>query len=154
MSRERILVVDDEPQILRFLKPSLAAAVYDVITAATGTEALEIAATAAPAVIVLDLGLPDMDGKDVIKSLRAWSKIPIIVLSARDRETEKIAALDLGADDYVNKPFWRADGTVAHRSTPRGHPSWRTIGVRHGRSRGRHRRPHRDRRRSSRQTNA
>ena len=105
MSRERILVVDDEPQILRFLKPSLAAAGYDVITAATGADALKIAATAAPAVVVLDLGLPDMDGKVVIASLREWSTIPIIVLSARDRETEKIAALDLGADDYVNKPF-------------------------------------------------
>ncbi len=119
MSRERILVVDDEPQILRFLKPSLAAAGYDVITAATGTEALKIAATAAPAVIVLDLGLPDMDGKDVIASLRAWSKIPIIVLSARDRETEKIAALDLGADDYVNKPFGIGELTARLRTALR-----------------------------------
>jgi two-component system, OmpR family, KDP operon response regulator KdpE len=105
MSGARVLVVDDEPQILRFLKPSLGAAGYDVITAATGAEALKTAALQAPDVIVLDLGLPDMDGKDVIAKLRAWSKTPIIVLSARDRETEKIAALDLGADDYVNKPF-------------------------------------------------
>ena len=105
MTTERILVVDDEPQILRFLKPSLGAAGYEIITAATGVEALKAAATAAPDVILLDLGLPDMDGKDVIRQLRAWSKTPIIVLSARDRETEKIAALDLGADDYVNKPF-------------------------------------------------
>ena len=105
MTTERILVVDDEPQILRFLKPSLGAAGYEIITASTGAEALKAAATAAPDVILLDLGLPDMDGKDVIRQLRTWSKTPIIVLSARDRETEKIAALDLGADDYVNKPF-------------------------------------------------
>jgi two-component system KDP operon response regulator KdpE len=101
----RVLVVDDEPQILRFLRPSLSAAGYDVLTAATGTEALKLAASQAPAAIVLDLGLPDMDGKDVIRRLREWSETPIIVLSARDREVEKIAALDLGADDYVNKPF-------------------------------------------------
>ena len=105
MTTQRILLVDDEPQILRFLKPSLGAAGYDVVTAATGADALKMAATSAPDVIVLDLGLPDMDGKDVIRQLRTWSKTPVIVLSARDRETEKIAALDLGADDYVNKPF-------------------------------------------------
>ena len=105
MTTERVLVVDDEPQILRFLKPSLAAAGYDVVTATTGAEALKAAALQSPDIIVLDLGLPDMDGKEVIQQLRTWSKIPIIVLSARDRETEKIAALDLGADDYVNKPF-------------------------------------------------
>lgn len=105
MSREYVLVVDDEPQILRFLKPSLEAAGYAVLTAATGAEALKSAATHAPDVILLDLGLPDMDGKDVISQLRAWSKVPVIVVSARDRESEKIVALDLGADDYVNKPF-------------------------------------------------
>lgn len=101
----RVLVVDDEPQIQRFLKPSLAAAGYEVASAADGREALKLIATTAPDVVVLDLGLPDMDGKDVIASVREWSQVPIIVLSARDREAEKIAALDLGADDYVNKPF-------------------------------------------------
>lgn len=101
----RVLVVDDEPQIQRFLKPSLAAAGYEVASAADGREALKLIATMAPDVVVLDLGLPDMDGKDVIASVREWSQVPIIVLSARDREAEKIAALDLGADDYVNKPF-------------------------------------------------
>jgi two-component system KDP operon response regulator KdpE len=101
----RILVVDDEPQILRFLRASLGASGFEVIEAETGAEALKRAAVDAPEVVVLDLGLPDMDGKDVIKSLRAWSEIPIIVLSARAREAEKIEALDLGADDYVNKPF-------------------------------------------------
>ena len=105
MTAHRVLIVDDEPQIQRFLKPSLAAAGYDVIAALTGAEALKAAATQAPDVILLDLGLPDMDGKVVIAELRSWSKVPIVVLSARDREAEKIAALDLGADDYVNKPF-------------------------------------------------
>ncbi len=105
MTAYRVLVVDDEPQIQRFLKPSLSAAGYDVIAAVNGTAALKAAATQAPDIILLDLGLPDMDGKDVITELRTWSKVPIVVLSARDREAEKIAALDLGADDYVNKPF-------------------------------------------------
>lgn len=105
MTAQRILIVDDEPQIQRFLKPSLTAAGYEVVATANGRDALKAAATASPDAIVLDLGLPDMDGKDVIRELRSWSKVPIIVLSARDRESEKIAALDLGADDYVNKPF-------------------------------------------------
>jgi two-component system, OmpR family, KDP operon response regulator KdpE len=105
MSNPRVIAVDDEPQILRFLKPALTAAGYDVVTAATGSEALRTISTQAPDIVLLDLGLPDMDGKDVIRKLRAWSSTPIIVLSARDRETEKIEALDLGADDYVNKPF-------------------------------------------------
>lgn len=105
MTAQRVLVADDEPQIQRFLKPSLTAAGYEVIAAVDGAEALKLAATRAPDVVLLDLGLPDMDGKDVIRQLRTWSKVPIVVLSARDREAEKIAALDLGADDYVNKPF-------------------------------------------------
>ncbi len=105
MTAHRVLVVDDEPQIQRFLKPSLGAAGYEVIAAVNGSQALKAAATQAPDIILLDLGLPDMDGKDVIAELRTWSKVPIVVLSARDREAEKIAALDLGADDYVNKPF-------------------------------------------------
>lgn len=101
----RILVVDDEPQIQRFLKPALIAAGFDVETAATAADAMNLAATRAPALIVLDLGLPDGDGKSVIETVRAFSTVPIIVLSARDGETEKIAALDLGANDYVEKPF-------------------------------------------------
>ncbi len=105
MSGERILIVDDEPQIQRFLKHALHAAGYETIEALGGAEALQAIATAAPDAVVLDLGLPDMDGKDVLRQVRAWSQVPIIVLSARDREAEKIAALDLGADDYVEKPF-------------------------------------------------
>ncbi len=88
-----------------FLKPALKAAGYDVLSADTGAQALKAIAVSAPDVVILDLGLPDMDGKDIIKEVRAWSRVPIIVLSARDRESEKIAALDLGADDYVEKPF-------------------------------------------------
>lgn len=119
MSATRVLVVDDEPQILRFLKPALTAAGYDVIAAATGKDALAAAATRAPDVILLDLGLPDMDGKDVIRELRTWSNTPILVLSARDRESEKIAALDLGADDYVNKPFGIGELTARLRTALR-----------------------------------
>lgn len=116
MSVHRILVVDDEPQILRFLKPALNAAGYDVIEATTGAEALSKASTQSPDLIILDLGLPDMDGKDVITRLRGWSAIPIIILSARDREAEKIAALDLGADDYVEKPFGIGELTARIRT--------------------------------------
>lgn len=105
MNVPRILVVDDEPQILRFMRPALEAAGYETITTETAAGALHAAATKAPDLVLLDLGLPDKDGKDVIKQVRAWSEVPIIVLSARDREAEKIAAFDLGADDYVNKPF-------------------------------------------------
>lgn len=105
MSGIRILVVDDEPAILRFLKPALEANDFNVESAASVAEAIKRIASDAPDVVVLDLGLPDGDGKDVIRQVRAWSDVPIIVLSARDREAEKIASLDLGADDYVNKPF-------------------------------------------------
>ncbi len=104
-AKARILVVDDEPQILRFLKLGLSAAGYEVITAETAEGSIKAIATAAPELVILDLGLPDRDGKDVIAEVRTWSKVPIIVLSARDREAEKVAALDLGANDYINKPF-------------------------------------------------
>lgn len=105
MSEGRILVVDDEPQIQRFLKPALTAAGYQPIEALTAADAERLVATAAPDLMLLDLGLPDKDGKDVIRALRGWSKLPIVVLSARGEEAEKIEALDLGADDYVEKPF-------------------------------------------------
>ena len=119
MSQPRILVVDDEPQIQRFLNPSLSAAGYEVIAAATGAEALKALATQAPDLVILDLGLPDMDGKDVIANVRGWSDIPIVILSARDRESEKIAALDLGADDYVEKPFGIGELTARIRTALR-----------------------------------
>jgi two-component system KDP operon response regulator KdpE len=103
--KTRVLVVDDEAAILRFLKPALEANDYEMSSAGTVAEALKRIAAEAPDVVLLDLGLPDGDGKDVIRRAREWSDLPIIVLSARERETEKIEALDLGADDYVNKPF-------------------------------------------------
>ncbi|MEI3850521.1 MULTISPECIES: response regulator [unclassified Ensifer] len=119
MSVERILVVDDEPQIQRFLRPALSAAGYEVLEAMTGAEALKAAATTAPDLVILDLGLPDMDGKEVIANLRGWSQVPIIILSARDRESEKIAALDLGADDYIEKPFGIGELTARIRTALR-----------------------------------
>lgn len=103
--RARALVVDDEAAILRFLKPALEANNYEMIGAATVAEAVKQIAAEAPDIVLLDLGLPDGDGKDVIRRVREWSDVPIVVLSARDREIEKIESLDLGADDYVNKPF-------------------------------------------------
>jgi two-component system KDP operon response regulator KdpE len=100
-----ILVVDDEPQIHRFLGPALSAANYLPLRAERGDEALRLAASRAPDAILLDLGLPDMDGQQVLEKLREFTAIPVIILSARDREAEKIQALDAGADDYVEKPF-------------------------------------------------
>lgn len=100
-----ILVVDDEAAIHRFLEPTLVAEGYRVVHAMTGGRALELAAAERPDLVLLDLGLPDLDGKEVLRRLRIWSSIPVVVLSARDREAEKIASLDLGADDFVNKPF-------------------------------------------------
>ena len=116
---DRILLVDDEPQIHRFLIPALTAAGYEVIDATTGAAAVKAAVTGAPDLVLLDLGLPDMDGKEVISRIRAWSQMPIIILSARDRETEKIAALDLGADDYVEKPFGIGELTARIRTALR-----------------------------------
>src|SRR3954447_9609191 len=104
-SRVRALVVDDEPAILRLLKPVLEANNYHFISAGTIAEAIKCIATDSPDIVILDLGLPDGDGKDVIRHVRSWSDVPIIILSARDREAEKIEALDLGGDDFVNKPF-------------------------------------------------
>jgi len=101
----RVLVVDDEPQILRALSITLKARAYDVLLAVNGKQALAIAAQSSPDIVVLDLGLPDLDGLDVIRGLRGWSTVPIIVLSGRGQGTTKVDALDAGADDYVVKPF-------------------------------------------------
>jgi two-component system KDP operon response regulator KdpE len=119
----RVLVVDDEPQIRRALGINLRSRGYDVDLAADGEQALTLAARKHPDVVVLDLGLPAMDGVEVIRGLRGWSHVPIVVLSVRDAEAEKVAALDAGADDYVTKPFGM-DELVARlraalrRSTP------------------------------------
>jgi two-component system, OmpR family, KDP operon response regulator KdpE len=101
----RVLVVDDEPQIRRALSINLRARGYDVDLAPDGERALDLAARRHPDVVVLDLGLPGIDGVDVIRGLRGWSQVPIVVLSVRDAEGDKVAALDAGADDYVTKPF-------------------------------------------------
>jgi two-component system, OmpR family, KDP operon response regulator KdpE len=101
----RVLVVDDEPQILRALRINLHARQYDVVTAGTGRGALDAASDAHPDLVILDLGLPDMDGVDVIRSLRKWTQVPIVILSGRMNSAAKVAALDAGADDYVTKPF-------------------------------------------------
>ncbi len=101
----RVLVVDDEPQILRALRINLRVRGYEVDTAATGSQALEVAARHPPDLVILDLGLPDLDGVEVIEGLRGWTTAPIIVLSGRADSMDKVEALDAGADDYVTKPF-------------------------------------------------
>jgi two-component system, OmpR family, KDP operon response regulator KdpE len=101
----RVLVVDDEQQIRRALSVNMKARGYEVDVASTGERALELAASRLPDVVILDLGLPGIDGTEVVRGLRGWTSVPIIVLSVRDDQTDKIAALDAGADDYVTKPF-------------------------------------------------
>src|SRR5438046_2436049 len=101
----KILLIEDEPEIRRFLRVSLTERGYEISEATNGAEGLQLAVSKSPDVIILDLGLPDMDGKDVARQLREWSNIPIIILSARDQETDKTDALDIGADDYLTKPF-------------------------------------------------
>jgi two-component system, OmpR family, KDP operon response regulator KdpE len=105
MNHDTVLVVDDEPQIVRALRINLSARGYRVVTAHDGTAALRAAAETKPDVVVLDLGLPDLDGNEVIAGLRGWTTVPIIVLSARSDSPDKVRALDAGADDYVTKPF-------------------------------------------------
>jgi two-component system KDP operon response regulator KdpE len=101
----RVLVVDDEPQIVRALEINLKARRYEVHSAASGTSALRVAAQHPPDLVILDLGLPDLDGVDVIRGLRGWTEAPIMVLSGRTDSTDKVEALDAGADDYMTKPF-------------------------------------------------
>jgi two-component system, OmpR family, KDP operon response regulator KdpE len=115
----KALVVDDEPQIVRALRTSLRANGYEVESAATGGAALDLAATWEPDLLILDLGLPDLDGIEVIRRLRGWTELPVIVLSARDERNDKIRALDVGADDYVNKPFAMDELLARMRATLR-----------------------------------
>lgn len=103
--RYKILIIEDDPGISTFLKTSASAAGYDVIETKTGTDALHLIASQCPDCILLDLGLPDMDGNQIIRSVRTWTQTPIIVVSARSMEEDKAAALDEGADDYITKPF-------------------------------------------------
>ena len=105
MTLHRILIVDDDDQIQTMLRIALESAGCETRAAMTGHEAIRLAASVAPDAVLLDLGLPDRDGKEVLKAIRAFSDVPVIILSARDREAEKVEALDLGADDYLEKPF-------------------------------------------------
>jgi two-component system KDP operon response regulator KdpE len=116
----RILVVDDERQIHRFLRPTLEAAGYTVYSAETAAEALRLAAAHLPSAILLDLGLPDLDGQEVLRRLRGFTTAPVIVLSARDNPAEKITALDAGANDYVEKPFDMGELMARLRAASRG----------------------------------
>jgi two-component system KDP operon response regulator KdpE len=115
----RILVVDDEPQIVRALRINLRARSYEVCTAGNGAEALDVAAKHPPDLVLLDLGLPGLDGLDVIRGLRGWTTVPIIVLSGRADSTDKVEALDAGADDYVTKPFGMEELLARMRATAR-----------------------------------
>lgn len=115
----RVLVVDDEHGIRRFLRAAFINQGYEMYEASTGKEALQAVAAMRPDMIILDLGLPDMDGIEVTRSLREWSQIPIVVLSVRSEETDKIAALDAGADDYLTKPFGPGELLARMRATLR-----------------------------------
>jgi two-component system, OmpR family, KDP operon response regulator KdpE len=117
----RILVVDDEPQIRKALSVNLAARGYDVDLAASGEEALALAASHRPDLVLLDIGLPGIDGVEVVRGLRGWSTVPIIMLSVRDAETDKVRALDAGADDYVSKPFGMDEVLARMRAALRRH---------------------------------
>jgi two-component system KDP operon response regulator KdpE len=118
----RVLVVDDEPQIRRFLRATLVAHGYGVVEAGSGREALERATTERPDIVILDLGLPDIDGVEVLRRLREWSRVPVIVLSVRSDERDKVAALDNGADDYVTKPFGAGELLARMRAALRHRP--------------------------------
>ncbi|MFZ0192586.1 MAG: response regulator [Streptosporangiaceae bacterium] len=134
--RAGVLIVEDQPELLRALSINLRARQYDVLTARTGREALAVAASRPPDAVILDLGLPDIDGTEVIVELRRWSKAPIIVLSGRSSPGDKIGALDVGADDYVTKPFAMAELLARLRAALRrdegeanlGRPHQATIG--------------------------
>ena len=126
-----VLVIEDEPPIRRFLRPTLTSQGYRLVEAETGEDGLVQAATRQPDLVILDLGLPDLDGLEVIRRLREWTAVPIIVLSARGAEADKVAALDAGADDYVTKPF--AVGELLARAR---------VALRHAALRARARRVH------------
>jgi two-component system KDP operon response regulator KdpE len=117
----RILVVDDEPQIRKALSVNLVARGYDVDVAGSGEEALTLAASHRPDLVLLDIGLPGIDGVEVVRGLRGWSTVPIIMLSVRDAESDKVRALDAGADDYVSKPFGMDEVLARMRAALRRH---------------------------------
>ena len=121
-----VLVIEDEPQMLRFLRPALEGHGYRMLEATTGRDGLTQASTRSPDLVLLDLGLPDVDGLEVTGRIREWSRVPIVVISARGREDDKVAALDAGADDYVTKPFGvrellaRLRAALRHAARPAG----------------------------------
>ena len=123
MRTPRILIIEDENQIRRFVRMALEAENFDVIEADKGTRGLIEASTRQPDLVIIDLGLPDIEGKEVIRQMRVWSGMPIIVLSARDREEEKVAALNIGADDYLTKPFGVPELIARVRAHLRRHQS-------------------------------
>jgi two-component system KDP operon response regulator KdpE len=123
VSAVKILIADDDPQILRALKVTLGARGYDVVTAGDGREALDLAATQHPDLVMLDLGMPHLDGVDVIAGLRGWSTVPILVVSGRTDAADKVEALDAGADDYVTKPFSMDELLARIRAQTRRLPS-------------------------------
>jgi two-component system KDP operon response regulator KdpE len=135
MSNEKVLIVDDEESIRVFLKLTLTSQGYEAIEAVTGKDALAKVVTEKPDIIILDIGLPDIDGIEVTRSLREWTQIPIIILSVRGSEKDKIAALDLGADDYLTKPFVvgellaRVRATLRRSAKTAGEPSFKTGGL-------------------------
>ena len=135
MMLRRVLVVDDDDQIQTMLRIALESAGYEIVAAMTGQEAIRLAASIAPEAILLDLGLPDRDGKEVLRAVRAFSAVPVIVLSARDREAEKVEALDLGADDYLEKPFGigelqaRLRAAARHATHARGETTQLVLGA-------------------------
>lgn len=120
-SKIKILLIEDDKSISRFITTSLEGNGYKINTALTGTEGLSLTASFCPNVVLLDLGLPDMDGLEVLKQIRTWNNVPIIVISARSKEQEKVEALDLGADDYISKPFGTAELMARIRTCMRHH---------------------------------
>lgn len=114
-----ILLIEDDKSICSFISTALTGSDYKVTCAATGSEGVSLAASNGPHIILLDLGLPDMDGLEVLKQVRSWSHVPIIIISARSKETDKVTALDMGADDYLTKPFGTAELTARIRAALR-----------------------------------
>lgn len=124
--REKVLIVEDEKGISQFIAAALSSRGYEAIQAHTGAEALTIISSHCPDLVILDLGLPDMDGLSILEQLRAWSSLPVVVVSARSHEKDKVTALDLGADDYLTKPFGtdellaRVRAAIRHTRTASG----------------------------------
>ena len=135
MIRNKIIIVEDDPGISKYLQAALRSHEYDTLLAPDGKTALEMIASHCPDLLLLDLGLPDMDGSEIIRSVRAWSRMPIIIISARSAEIDKASALDMGADDYLTKPFGteellaRIRAAVRHTRTPEGAAAVANSGV-------------------------